>query len=126
MNQNESCRWCFETLHNKVEQGAKKMLTPFAGAPLFSSHFTSLLGASGPSKMSRHRELCLSDLTPLLEQHHRGNEKKDSEREGERVRVKESYMVLSNVALTFRSGQRSKWHADRFTEGFQRGQLLVF
>ena len=35
-------------------------------------------------------------------------------------------MVLSNVALTFRSGQRSKWQADRFTEGVQRGHLLVF
>lgn len=74
--------------------------------------------------MNRHRELCLSDLTLLQDQHHRGNEK--GSREGERGRVKESYMVLSNVALTFRSGQRSKWHADRFTEGFQRGRLLVF
>lgn len=37
----------------------------------------------------------------------------------------ESYLVPSDVAVTFRSGQHSKWHADRFTEGFWRGAPLI-
>lgn len=40
--------------------------------------------------------------------------------------MNESDLVLSDFALTFRSGQRSKWHPDTFTEGFQRDRLLVF
>lgn len=57
-----------------------------------------------------------SDLTLLCNQNHGENEK-----EGMRERV-----IWLNVALTFRSGQHSKWHADRFTGGFQRGPLSVF
>lgn len=68
--------------------------------------------------MNKHHERCPSDIT-LLQVQHPGS--KEEEREGRRIERKSNYMVPLNVALTFRSGQRSKWHADRFTEGLQRG-----
>lgn len=77
--------------------------TPHATPPIslpFDFHLAGLAVAREPCKRAGGRQPRPSGLTLLSKTDITGG-----------MRADESYLLLSDVAVTFRSGQRSKWHS---------------
>lgn len=92
---------CEEVPQCTIECPIALQLDPPPCTPLpFDSHLAGLSAAREPCKGAGGCQPRPSGLTLLSRTDITGG-----------MRADESYLLLSDAAVTFRSGQRSKWHA---------------